>query len=236
MVEHTIKFVVLGDSQTGKIEILLKYFSKSNSEKQNRNMLNPSFFAKKINYKGIKYSLEFYDIPGQLQFIALNKIYCRNAVGALLVYDCNIIESFEKIKNYVQSLKEEVDKNITIIILGNKIELSKIKYIEKNKELIEAYCIQENCKHFYVSAKTGYNIDTALDYLISSSIEKLKSNYRKRKEENEENYKEKKLENEEIDKEKELENEEELSQKNKDKDLKEWDLIEYKKLKKYLDF
>ena len=110
--------------------------------------------------------------------------------------------------------------------MGNKIELSKIKYIEKNKELIEAYCIQENCKHFYVSAKTGYNIDTALDYLISSSIEKLKSNYRKRKEENEENYKEKKLENEE----------EELSQKNKDKILKEWDLIEYKKLKKYLDF
>ena len=113
-------------------------------------------------------------------------------VGALLVYDCNIIESFEKIKHYVQSLKEQVDKNITIIILGNKIELSNIKYIEKNKELIEAYCIQENCKHFYVSAKTGYNIDTALDYLISSSIEKLKSKGRKRKEENEENDKEKK--------------------------------------------
>ena len=118
--------------------------------------------------------------------------------------------------------------------MGNKIELSNIKYIEKNKELIEAYCIQENFKHFYVSAKTGYNIDTALDYLISSSIEKLKSKGRKRKEEND---KEKKLENEEIDKEKELENEEEeLSQKNKDKILKEWDLIEYKKLKKYLDF
>ena len=78
MVEYTIKFVVLGDSQAGKIEILHKYFSKSNSKKQNRNMLNPLFFAKKINYKGIKYSLEFYDIPGQFQFITLNKIYCRN--------------------------------------------------------------------------------------------------------------------------------------------------------------
>ena len=44
------------------------------------------------------------------------------------------------------------------------------------------------------------------------------------------------MENEEIVKEKELENEEELSQRNKDKDLNEWNLIEYKKLKKYLDF
>ena len=47
MEEPTIKFVVLGDSQTGKIEILHKYFSKSKSEKQNRNMLNHSFFEKK---------------------------------------------------------------------------------------------------------------------------------------------------------------------------------------------
>ena len=47
--------------------------------------------------------------------------------------------------------------------------------INKNNEQVEAYCNQEKCKHFYTSAKTGFNLDEAFDCLITSVLKKVLS-------------------------------------------------------------
>ena len=100
-------------------------------------------------------------------------MYYQNAVGALLVYDVTISETFDKVKDWVHTLQEMVGKDITFVIAGNKFDLSDKNMIEKNNEKVDNYCAQQKCKHFYTSAKTGFNLNDAFDSLINSVLKKV---------------------------------------------------------------
>ena len=170
--EEILKIVILGEGRVGKNELLSKYFTKYFHEDQ-KITINPTFFEKKKDYKGKNVKFIFYDTAGQEQFNALNTMYYQNAVGALIVYDVTIFETFEKVKEWVKTLEESVGNDITLVIAGNKYHLADKNMIDKNREKINAFCAQHKCKHFYVSSKTGFNIDETFEYLMSSVLKKV---------------------------------------------------------------
>ena len=170
--EDTQKFVILGEGRVGKTSILCKYFTNKFNEGE-KSTVNPSYYEKKLDYNGKNYKLTFWDTAGQEQFNAINTMYYNGAVGALLVYDVTIPETFEKVKNWVHTLQEAVGKDITFVIAGNKFDLSNKEDRNKNDEQVNAYCKQEKCKHFYTSAKTGFNLNDTFDYLIKNVLDKL---------------------------------------------------------------
>ena len=172
--DDVLKFVILGEGRVGKTSILSRYFAKKFDEGQ-KSTVNPSFYEKNLNYQGKNVQLKFWDTAGQEQFNAINTMYYQNAVGALLVYEVTISETFEKVKSWVHTLQEAVGKDIIFVIAGNKFDLSNKEMINKNNEQVEAYCKQEQCKHFYTSAKTGYNLDETFDCLITSVLKKVLS-------------------------------------------------------------
>ena len=173
--DEVLKFVILGEGRVGKTSILSRYFAKKFDEGQ-KSTVNPAFYEKTQNYEGKNVQLKFWDTAGQEQFNAINTMYYQNAVGALLVYDVTISETFEKVKSWVHTLQEAVGKDIIFVIAGNKFDLSDKNMINKNNEQVEAYCNQEQCKHFYTSAKTGFNLDKDFDCLITYVIKKMMSN------------------------------------------------------------
>jgi small GTP-binding protein len=168
------KFVILGEGRVGKTSILTRYFSKKFNEGE-KSTVNPSFYEKKQSYKGKDYELKFWDTAGQEQFNAINNMYYQNAVGALLVYDVTIPETFEKVKSWVNTLQEVVGKDIIFVIAGNKFDLSKRDKLEANQAKIDSYCQQEKCQHFYTSAKTGFNLDETFECLITSVLDKIEN-------------------------------------------------------------
>ena len=170
--EKVLKIVILGEGRVGKTSILSKYFSKKFDEGQ-KSTINPSFYELNKDYQGKKVNFKIWDTAGQEQFNAINTMYYQNAVGALLVYDVTISETFDKVKDWVHTLKEMVGKDITFVIAGNKFDLSDKNMIEKNNEKVDNYCAQQKCKHFYTSAKTGFNLNDAFDSLINSVLKKV---------------------------------------------------------------
>ena len=170
--ENVLKIIILGEGRVGKKEILSKYFLKKFDE-DHKSTIIPSFFEMTKEYQGKKVILKFWDTAGQEQFNAINTMYYQNAVGALLVYDVTISETFEKVKDWVHTLQEMVGKDITFVIAGNKFDLSDKNMIEKNNEKVDNYCAQQKCKHFYTSAKTGFNLNDAFDSLINSVLKKV---------------------------------------------------------------
>ena len=124
-------------------------------------------------YQGNKVFLKFWDAAGQEQFNAINTMYYQNAVGALLVYDVTIFETFEKLKDWVHILREAVGNDITMVIAGNNIDLADKNMIDKNQEKIDAFCAQQNCKHFYISSRKGTNLNELFESLISSVLKKV---------------------------------------------------------------
>ena len=124
---NTYKFLILGEGRVGKTSILNRYFRKKFNEGQ-LSTINPTFYEKKQTFKGKEYQLKFWGPAGPETFYAINEIYYRNTVGALLIYDVTIPETFEKVKNWVMTLKEAVGKDIILVIVGNK-------YDKENKDL-----------------------------------------------------------------------------------------------------
>ena len=43
------------------------------------------------------------------------------------------------------------------------------------KKVVDIYCNQVKCQHFYVSDKSGYNINEAFDCLINSVLKSVMS-------------------------------------------------------------
>ena len=170
--EDILKIVILGEGRVGKTSILSKYFNKKFNAKE-QSTINPSFYEKKVNHNGKIVQLKFWDTAGQEQFDAISKIYYQNAVGALLVYDVTIFETFQKVEKWVNTLQEVVGKDITFLIAGNKFDLADKQSLEKHSSSIDSYCNKEHCKHIYTSAKTGYQVDEAFESLINSVVSKV---------------------------------------------------------------
>ena len=169
------KLVILGEGRVGKTSLLMRYFKKIFNENE-KSTVNPAFHEKTENYNGKKYEFKFWDTAGQERYNALNAIYYQNAVGALIVYDVTIPETFKKVKDWVNTLREIVDKNIIFVIAGNKFDLCDKKLKEKNEEIVNDYCQKERCQHFYTSAKTGFSVDVVFECLIKKVLDNIEKN------------------------------------------------------------
>ena len=169
--DNVLKIVILGEGRVGKTSILSKYFNKKFNQGE-KSTINPSFYEKKVKYQGKEIQLKFWDTAGQEQFNAISTMYYQGAVGALLVYDVSIFETFNKVKSWVSTLQEAVGKDIIFVIAGNKYDL--VGKMDEHMPEIDSYCSQEKCKHFFTSAKTGYGLDNAFSTLIQSVLDKVK--------------------------------------------------------------
>ena len=167
-----LKFVILGEGRVDKTSILNRYFTNKFNETE-KSTINSAFYEKKVIYKNKEYILKFWDTAGQEQFNAINNMYYQNCVGALIVYDVAISETFEKAKSWLQTLYEVVGKDITVVITGNKFDKANKELIDEYKIYVDNYCKQENIKHFYVSSKTGFNLEETFNSLINSTLKKV---------------------------------------------------------------
>ena len=169
--DNVLKLVILGEGRVGKTSILSKYFKQKFNQGE-KSTINPSFYEKNVKYQGKEIQLKFWDTAGQEQFNAISTMYYQGAVGALLVYDVSIFETFNKVKSWVKTLQEAVGKDIIFVIAGNKYDL--VGKMDEHMPEIDSYCSQEKCKHFFTSAKTGYGLDNAFSTLIQSVLDKVK--------------------------------------------------------------
>lgn len=103
--------------------------------------------------------LSIWDTAGQERFHSLGPIYYRNANGAILVYDITDRPSFERVRKWTKELRKMVgDRNkICLIIVGNKLDLSRHRTVEA--EEAKHYAKSVDANFIEVSAKTGSGID-----------------------------------------------------------------------------
>lgn len=106
-------------------------------------------------------TLNIWDTAGQERFHALGPIYYRDSNGALLVYDVTDPDSLSKVKKWVKELKKMLGNNVSLAIVGNKVDLL-ARGEDKSNELIadaQNYAATAGAKHYLTSAKTNSGID-----------------------------------------------------------------------------
>ena len=117
------KILILGDSSVGKTSILLQ-FCDEKFDPETLTTVGIDYKKKFIMRHGQKIQLQLCDTAGQERFRSIAKNFYKNCDGIIIVYDIANIKSFENIKIWINSIKDNVDMDkIGLIIVGNKIDL-----------------------------------------------------------------------------------------------------------------
>lgn len=93
------------------------------------------------------------------RYRAVTSAYYRGAVGAMLVYDITKRVSFDHIPRWLEELRGHADKNIVIILIGNKSDLEDQRAVptEDAKEFAE----KEGLFFLETSALEATNVEDA---------------------------------------------------------------------------
>jgi Ras-related protein Rab-11A len=161
------KLILIGDSCVGKSNILLKYL-KNQFNENSKTTVGVEFGTKNIIINNKRIKIQIWDTAGQERYRSITSAYYKGAKGALIVYDITRKNTFDNIDKWITDLKLNGDKNICIIILGNKSDLINKREINKNDGIKKAEMYKT--AFLETSALNGDNISKAFDELIEQIV------------------------------------------------------------------
>ena len=163
----TLKIIILGSSEVGKTSILKRYFN--NQFVQNKiSTIGVDFITKYFKFNNQIIKCNYIDTAGQEVFKAIAKNYLKGTDGAVLVYDITKKESFDLILEWIEDIRMNNKENIGKILFGNKSDLSENREVSLGEG--EQLASNLGCSFFEGSAKTGENINEALNEIAKLSF------------------------------------------------------------------
>ena len=164
--ETILKIIILGSSEVGKTSILNRYFNNEFTP----NLLSTigiDFKTKYFKFDDEKVKFNFIDTAGQEKFRAISVNYLKGTNGVILVYDITKKDTFDLIQGWIDDINENNKENIGKVLLGNKLDLEEERDVLKDDA--QELANKLGCKLFEASAKTGENINEALDEIARTT-------------------------------------------------------------------
>jgi small GTP-binding protein len=124
------------------------------------------YFKKSVFVLDTRINLKIWDTAGQEQYRSLTQNFYRNSNGVIVVYDVSEKESFERVKYWIEKVKENSDEKIKMILLGNKIDLDKKVSSDEGRRLAK----DTKISFFETSAKENIGINEAVEYLVTEIV------------------------------------------------------------------
>ena len=121
--EYKLKVVVVGDSGVGKTN-LIKRFINDTFNKDSKATVGVEFLSKTYLINQEVFKIEIWDTAGQERYKSITAAYYKGAKGAMIVYDVTNQTSFDNVDNWANEIKEKAARNINLMIVGNKTDLT----------------------------------------------------------------------------------------------------------------
>jgi len=170
--DYLYKVVVTGDSGVGKTNIITR-FTANEFHLENKATIGVEFGHSELTLQdGTKIKVQIWDTAGQERFRAITRGYYRGAVGALIVYYITKAVTFKNVEKWLQEMHEHADKDIVIMLVGNKLDLKASR--EVATEDAKRFAQKNNLLYIETSALDGENIQLAFQQTINEIYEKKK--------------------------------------------------------------
>ncbi|XP_036405581.1 ras-related protein Rab-37-like isoform X3 [Megalops cyprinoides] len=153
------KVMLLGDSAVGKTCFLVQFKDGAFLAGSFIATVGIDFRNKVVTVDNVKVKLQIWDTAGQERFRSVTHAYYRDAQALLLLYDITSKSSFDNIRAWLTEIHEYAQKDVVIMLLGNKSDMANERVIkrEEGEKLAREYGVP----FMETSAKTGVNVELA---------------------------------------------------------------------------
>jgi len=158
------KVVLIGDSGVGKSNLLSR-FTRNEFNLETKSTIGVEFATRSIQCEGKTIKAQIWDTAGQERYRAITSAYYRGAVGALLVYDISKYFTFKNVERWLTELRENADRNIVIMLVGNKCDLRHLR--EVPTEEAKAFAEKHKLSFIETSALDATNVELAFQNILS---------------------------------------------------------------------
>ncbi|CAH1430808.1 unnamed protein product [Lactuca virosa] len=166
--DYLFKMVLVGDSAVGKSNLLSR-FAKDEFHLDSKPTIGVEFAYRNIKVGDKLAKAQIWDTAGQERFRAITSSYYRGALGAMLVYDITRRGTFKNLKKWLHELREYGNRDMVIVLIGNKSDLVESREVEAEEgqslAQLEDLCFLET------SAKENLNVEDAFLQMITKIFE-----------------------------------------------------------------
>lgn len=163
--DYLFKVVLIGDSGVGKSNLLSR-FTRNEFSLETKATIGVEFATRSVTIANKVIKAQIWDTAGQERYRAITSAYYRGAVGAMLVYAINNRESFCNAERWLNELRDNADRNIMIMLVGNKSDLKHLR--EVPTEEAKDFAKKHNLSFMETSALDSSNVEEAFKSVIDS--------------------------------------------------------------------
>ena len=150
------KIILIGNASVGKTSIFNKFINGEFS-KTYKSTITVECKSKYLKLdKNLFAKLNIWDTCGTEIYRAVTQQYYRGAQGAIVIFDLTKQNTFNDLKKWIKDIKSCGEKNIQILIVGNKLDLIGQRKVTQSQAV--NFCRENNYKYIEASAKDGTNI------------------------------------------------------------------------------
>ena len=168
--DYLFKVLMIGESGTGKSALLARFVDGT---------FEPNFISTigvdfKIHYMktetGKNVKVQVWDTAGQERFRTITTSYYRGANGVLIVFDVTDEVSFEKVRYWLNELKEHSTPGIPFLLVANKIDKRSERVVDF--EAAKRFAAQVGIDVVEASAKTSEGVNEVFGTIAALMIKK----------------------------------------------------------------
>lgn len=163
--DYLFKVVLIGDSGVGKSNLLSR-FTRNEFSLETKATIGVEFATRSVTVENKVIKAQIWDTAGQERYRAITSAYYRGAVGAMLVYAINSRDSFNNAERWLNELRDNADRNIMIMLVGNKSDLKHLR--EVPTEEAKDFAKKHNLSFMETSALDSSNVEDAFKSVINS--------------------------------------------------------------------
>ncbi len=126
--------ILIGDSGVGKSNLISR-FTKNEFAESHQATIGVDFSNRNVNVNNKIIKAQIWDTAGQDRFKSISQAFYRGSVAALVVFDLTSQKSFESLATWMSEIERYADKDIVLMLVGNKSDLARRRVVDFGKAI-----------------------------------------------------------------------------------------------------